>query len=187
MSRQKKIKTVHVEENKEVNMSDTQTLENVQSELDLARLELEKTKKEIEEKKAQMKSMPSREVSEDEMIIVKKQVSMSSDKLALKAKIEKQKAIDSEMITGKFMNRKAPGQTAKLTYDRYGDKEPKWTNFEDGKIYTIPRGFVDEINNHYYTPHFIQKHGEMDPNRPSTAIHDVDTSNKKYAFVPINF
>jgi hypothetical protein len=91
------------------------------------------------------------------------------------------------MITGKFMNRRAPGQTVKLTYLRYETDPVKWYSFEDGKIYTIPRGFADQLNEHYYTPHFIQKQTEMDPNRPASAIHDVDTSNKKYAFVPVNF
>lgn len=90
-------------------------------------------------------------------------------------------------MTGKFINRRAPGQSAKLTYLKYADDPVKWYTMEDGKVYTIPRGFADQINEYYYTPHFIQKQGIMDPNAPSSAIHDVDTSNKKYAFTPINF
>jgi hypothetical protein len=91
------------------------------------------------------------------------------------------------MITGKFINRRAPGQAAKLTYIKYEDDLPKWYMLEDNKVYTLPRGFVDQINDHYYTPHFVQTQGVMDPNRPCTAIHDVDTSNKKYAFIPLGF
>jgi hypothetical protein len=187
MARQKKIKSLQVEETQEVLMSDSQVLESLETEIDKARLELEKAKSEVEEKKAQLKTMTAREVTEDEMIIVKKQVSMSSEKAALKAKIEKQRQHDSEMVTGKFMNRRAPGNAAKLTYMKYETDPVKWYNLEDGKVYTIPRGFADQLNEHYYTPHFIQKQGEMDPNKPSGAIHDVDTSNKKYAFVPVNF
>jgi len=193
MTRQKKIKSLQVEKNPEVNMSDTQTLDSVQTELDLARQELERTKLEIEEKKSQMKAMPAREVTEDEMLIVKKQVTMSSEKLALKAKIEKQKSYDSVMVTGKFMNRRSPGKSEKLAYMKYDTDPVKWYVFEDGKVYTIPRGFADQLNGGseddpcYYTPHFIQKPGEMDPNKPSSAIHHVDTTNKKYAFVPVNF
>jgi hypothetical protein len=187
MARQKKTLSLQVEEKQEVNMSDTQVLESLETEIDKTRAELEKTKLELEEKKNQLKAMPAREVTEDEMIIVKKQVSMSSEKTALKAKIEKQKAHDSEMVTGKFMNRRAPGMAAKLTYMKYETDPVKWYNMEDGKVYTIPRGFADQINDHYYTPHFIQKQGPMDPNSPSSQIHDVDTSQKKYAFVPVNF
>lgn len=187
MARQKKTLSLQIEEKKEVIMSDSQVLESLETEIDKARLELEKTKSEIEEKKTQLKTMPAREVTEDEMIIVKKQVNISAEKAALKAKIEKQRQHDSEMVTGKFMNRRAPGMAAKLTYMKYETDPVKWYNLEDGKVYTIPRGFADQINDHYYTPHFIQKQGPMDPNAPSTQIHDVDTSNKKYAFVPVNF
>jgi hypothetical protein len=187
MPRQKKTLSLQVEEKQEVNMSGAQTLESLETEIDKARLELEKTKSELEEKKVQLKTMPAREVTEDEMIIVKKQISMSSEKMALKAKIEKQKAYDSEIVTGKFINRRAPGQSVKLTYMKYETDPVKWYNLEDGKVYPLPRGFADQINDHYYTPHFIQKQGPMDPNAPMSQIHDIDTSNKKYAFVPVNF
>jgi len=168
-------------------MVDTQILENVETEIDLARAELEKTKAELAEKQAQLKAIPAREISADEKYISEKQIAMSSEKTALKAKIERQRSYDSEMVTGKFINRRAPGNAAKLTYMKYESDPVKWYNMEDGKVYTIPRGFADQINEHYYTPHFTQKQGNMDPNKPASAIHDVDTSNKKYAFVPVNF
>jgi hypothetical protein len=91
------------------------------------------------------------------------------------------------MVTGKFINRRAPGQTVKLPYIKYGHETPKWWVFEDGKVYDIPRGFADQINDHYYTPKFIQSTAIMDPNRPASSIQEVDTSNKKYSFVPMNF
>lgn len=187
MARQKKIKTIELEEKSEASMTQTETLESIETEIDKVRIELERTKRELEEKQLELKKMPAREISEDEKYIADKQVAISSDKAALKAKIERQKSYDSVMVTGKFINRRAPGQAAKLTYMKYETDPVKWYNFEDGKVYTIPRGFSDQINEHYYTPHFIQKQGEMDPNKPSSAIHDVDTSNKKYAFVPVNF
>jgi hypothetical protein len=188
MTRQKKTKEIQVEKNPEVPMSQAPTLEVLETEIDKARLELENVKRETEEKKLILKAMPGREVSEDEMVIVKKQVTMSSEKLALKAKVEKQRMFDNEKVTGKFINRRAPGQSVKLTYIKYETDDPKWYTFEDGKVYTIAKGFAEQINEHYYTPHFVQKAGEpMDPSRPSSAINDVDTSNKKYAFVPTNF
>ena len=84
------------------------------------------------------------------------------------------------------MNRRAPGNPAKLTYMKYADDPVKWYTFEDGKVYTIPRGFADQINEYYHRPIFIQKEGELDPSNPSQ-IHAVDTSNKSYAFVPVEF
>lgn len=188
MSRQKKDLSLHSKATKpEVNMSESAVLENIQSEIDAARLELEKTKKEIEEKKHEMKLNSRREISEDEKELVNKQVSSSSAKSSLIEKIESQKRIDGQMITGRFMNRRAPGQPAKLTYIKYQDDPVKWYNFEDGKIYTIPRGFADQINEYYHTPVFNKKEGVMDPNAPSSQISSVDTSNKKYAFVPTTF
>ena len=177
------------EQKLEVTMTEAATIETIETEIDKVRVELEKTKRELEEKRSELKSMPAREVSEEEMIIVKKQVAGFAKNAGLKEKIEKQKAYDDVMVTGKFMNRRSPGQTVKLTYLKYETDAVKWYTFEDGKVYTIPRGFADQLNEHYYTPHFIQKSPDqfMDPNKPSSAINDVDTTNKKYAFVPVNF
>lgn len=187
MARQKKFKDVQVEEKKGTSMTDSQVLENLETEVDKVRLELENTKRQLEEKKSELNKMSSREIDAAEQKIIDKQVAGFAKNQGLKDKIEAQKEYDSEMVTGKFINRRAPGMPAKLTYIKYDSDPVKWYNLEDGKVYTIPRGFADQINDHYYTPHFVQKQGEMDPNRPSSAIHDVDTSNKKYAFVPVNF
>ena len=70
MARQKKIKTIQIEAQQEVNMSEAAVLENLQTEIDLARIELEKTRKEIAEKKAesekyQYTERPLRDLSPD--------------------------------------------------------------------------------------------------------------------------
>jgi len=188
MGRHKKIKTVHIEEKNEVPMSEEKQLESLQSELDLARAELQKTKLQIEENKQQMQQMTSRrELDDQEKAIVAKQINRTNESLANAEKIAAQKAHDCEKVTGRFINRRAPGQPAKLTYMKYAEDPVKWYTFEDGKIYTINRGFADQINEHYHTPQFVQKDTIMDPNRPETAINEVDTSNKKYAFVPTAF
>lgn len=205
MGRRKKEKSLQIEK-KEAPMTDVldapiqinedAQLENVQVEIDLARQELEKTKMEIEEKKHQLEQMkftPGRHIDEAERKIIDKQVGMISAKSTLSEKIEKQKAYDSVMVTGRFMNRRAPGQPVKLPYVKYDTDPVKWYSFEDGKVYTIPRGFAEQLNGGtdenpcYYSPRFTQVQGEMDPNKPESAIHAVDTSNKKYAFTPINF
>ena len=193
MARQKKIKTVQDDEKLENTMSEENKLETIQQEIDSARAELENTKREIEEKKLELKRIPAREVSEEEKKIMSNQVTMTNEKNSLKEKIERQRAYDSEPVTGRFMNRRAPGQPVKLPYIKHATDPVKWYPLEDGKVYTIPRGFADQLNGGteddpcYYTPHFTQKAGEMDPNKPASAIHAVDSSNKKYAFTPINF
>ena len=205
MGRRKKEKSLQIEKKEAVMTevldapvieSDEIKLEAVQTEIDLARQELERTKHEIEERKHQlelMKVTPSRHIDEAERKLIDKQVGITSAKTTLSEKIEKQKAFDSVMITGRFMNRRAPGQAAKLTYLKYDTDPVKWWVLEDGKTYTIPRGFADQLNGGtdedpcYYTPKFNQVQGEMDPNKPDSAIHSVDSSNKKYGFVPLNF
>lgn len=203
MGRRKKNNSLQIEE-KEAGMTETMTMENslekeieeVRKELDLARLDLEKTRCEIAQQKHElnlMKVTPSREITQQERELSEKQVTMSNEKETLKQKIEKQKAYDSELVTGRFMNRRAPGQPVKLPYIKYETDPVKWYPFEDGKVYTIPRGFADQLNGGtddnpcYYTPQFIQRQGEMDPNKPESAIHAVDSSNKKYAFVALNY
>ncbi len=172
-------------------MTEEAVLENLQSEIDLARVELEKTKLEIAEKKIEVEKYkynerPLRELSADEKIVVDKHLGLSTEKKALEAKIEAEKSYDNVKVTGRFMNRRAPGNPAKLTYLKYADDPVKWYTFNDGAVYTIPRGFADQINEHYYRPAFIQKDGALDPSNPSQ-IHAVDTSNKSYAFVPTTF
>lgn len=197
MARQKKIKTVQEEVKREVIMTTEVTPEvsneALQTEIDIERLELEKLKQEIAEEKAMLVSRRNREISKEEERIIDKHQTMSHEKTSLKEKIERQKAYDSQKVTGKFMNRRAPGQPVKLPYVKHDTDPVKWYTLEDGKVYDIPRGFAEQLNGGtdenpcYYTPHFIQKPGEMDPNRPESAIHAVDTTNKKYAFVPTNF
>src|SRR5690606_10611174 len=189
MARHKKIKTVHIEEKQEVSMSDEQELESLQTELDLARSELQKTKLEIEENKQQIQQVNSRrELDEKERGVVSKQIARTDEMNAKRAELEAQRIYDSEMVTGRFINRRSPGKKEeKLTYLKHPNDPVKWYPFEDGKVYTIPRGFADQINEHYYTPHFKQGQTEQDPSKPQSAINEIDTSNKKYAFVPVGF
>lgn len=199
MGRQKKIKSVQTEIIKpEVKMSSelavleppTQEaeLETLQGEIDLARVELERTKLEIEEKKRELVfSERRRELDKDEQNIATKQISRTSEVTAKLADLQKQKQYDSVKVTGKFLNIRAPGQPVKLPYMKYAEDPVKWHPFEHGKVYTIPRGFADQINEYYHVPKFTQREGVMDPNVPCSQIQEVDTSNKKYAFVPVGF
>lgn len=169
-------------------MTQTVELENLQQEIDKARVELEQTKLELEEKRKAANAInPRREHDDDELLAKDRSLVANSAKAAAKAEIEKQKAIENVKVTGKFINRRAPGQTVKLTYMHYDDDPVKWYTFEDGKVYTIPRGFAEEIRNYYHSPKFTQTQGFVDPDRPGSAIHEVDTSHKKYDFVPLDF
>lgn len=178
MGRHKKNNTVQEEVKKEEIMTEEVVLESIQTEIDQARLELEKTKVELEEKRKELSLKGD---------ITEKQTTRGNEVKAKNNVIEQQKVIDNQKVTGKFINRRAPGQQVKLAYIKYDDDPVKWHVFEDGKVYTIPRGFADQINEYYHTPQFVQKTDLMDPNAPSSVIHEVDTSNKKYAFVPVNF
>lgn len=177
--------------NPEVPMTNEAEVEVLNQELDLVRVQLQKTKLEIEELQAKkqelIESTPARrELSPEEVKANDKLISIRSEGEELRNKIDAQKAYDNVKVTGRFMNRRAPGNPAKLTYMKYADDPVKWYTFLDGQVYTIPRGFADQINDHYYRPKFVQKETELDPSNPSN-IHHVDTSNKSYAFVPTNF
>ena len=169
----------------------TDNLDVLESELDRVRKELEETKMELESRKQTLKltHLPLREVDADEMVIVKRQSERCVANKAFEIEQAKQKKHDNEMVTGRFSNRRAPGNSVKLTYMKYVDDPVKWYVFEDGKVYTIPRGFADQINEYYYRPGFVQKGPDhvMDPNKPMSAISEVDTSNKLYMFSPVNF
>lgn len=206
MKRQKKNKSLQVsEETKEVTMikeavvenaqSEEMVLDNLQSEIDLARKELENTKFELSEKKKELEVTSKKENVKEEKKSDENTVSLSEKKRVAK-EIEKQKQFDNVKVTGKFINRRAPGQSVKLPYIKYADDPVKWHTFLDGKVYTIPRGFADQINGGddknpcYYTPVFIQKEGIQHLSETlgeNSAIAQVDTSNKKYSFVPVNF
>ena len=162
-------------------------IENAESELDRVRLELEQTKLRLEEKKAELKAQPARQYDQKEIEISKKQIAIQSKNSEARARMEQQRIDDSVMVTGKFINRRSPGQKVKITYHKHATDPIKWYEFKDGGVYTIPRGFADQLNQYYHTPRFIQKEGPMDPNEPESQIHGVDTSNKKYAFLPVSF
>lgn len=206
MGRPKKNKDLHSDVKPEVKMTDTQTLEainheeqasqaleSMETELDRVRLELEQTKRLVEEKRAELKAV-GRDAQEQRLI--DKQLHTIVKNEGLKDKIDKQKAYDSVKVTGRFMNRRNPGQTVKLPYVKYAEDPAVWHTFREGATYTIPRGFADQINGGddndpcYYTPQFIQKTGDFHPSSTTgenSQIANVDTSNKRYAFVPIGF
>ena len=166
---------------------ETAVLETVETDIDLKRKELEKINCEIEEHKQKLKRLQRREISPKEQEISDKQVATQVKGKATEALIEKQKAFDNVIVTGKFYNLRNPGQTVKLTYMKYADDPVKWYEFEHGKVYSIVRGFSDQINDYYHTPIFIKNEAPMDPNKPRSQISSVDTSNKRYSFVPLNF
>lgn len=164
--------------------------ENAPTELEMIKMqiELEKAKLELEELRNKSKAISSRVIDEDEQAIIDKQLARINEDKTIKEKIRSQKAYDNHPVTGKFLNRRAPGQMAKLPYIKYDDDPVKWYEMYDGKTYTIPRGFADQINEYYHTPVFVQKDGPIEnPDDPGSQIAHVDTSNKKYAFVGLAY
>lgn len=158
-------------------------LENIKLEI-----ELEKAKAELAALKDKALTMSSREHDAEELELIDRQIARTNESKTAAAKIRSQKEYDNVKVTGKFLNRRAPGCFARLTYIKYDDDPVKWTDFYDGKVYTIPRGFADQINEYYHSPVFVQKTGPIDdPDNPGSQIAEVDRSNKKYAFVPVGF
>lgn len=160
------------------------------SELDLLKvqIEIEKAKLELEEIRAKSRALSSRIYDEKEIAISDKMISNQNADRTAAEKIRTQKEYDNVKVTGRFMNRRAPGQMVKLPYIKYDDDPVKWYEFHDGRTYTIPRGFADQLNEHYYSPVFVQKTGPIDnSDDPGSQIAEVNRDNKKYAFVAIGF
>lgn len=174
----------------EVSEDKLNELEFIEKEIDAKRQELEQLKVNIEDQKIELKKLPAREIEPQEVVIVEKQVKMTNEMRAKQQEMERQKAYDKQMVTGRFMNLRNPGQAVKLPYIKYADDPVKWWPMKHNGIYTIPRGFADQINDHYHTPRFIQKDGNFVPSDEvgeNSQIAEVDKSNKKFAFVPTSF
>lgn len=188
MARKKFSDKVILEEIQEEPMTaPTQELESIQQEIDVTRKELEATRSELEKKREELRANPRREVEDWEKANSDKQINRGNLKVAQKETLDKLQAYDSVMVTGRFINRRNPGAPAKLCYMKWPEDPPKWHELEDGKVYTIPRGFAEQIRDYYHTPKFIQKQVDMNPDRPTSAIHGVDNSQKKYDFASINW
>lgn len=160
--------------------------EIAQSELDIVRLELEKAKKELEEQKHQIQLNSKRVLDDKELDICAKQQTMGNEMKAKKEALEQQRIYDSQMITGKFINMRAPGQRVRLTYCKHATDLAKWWDFDHNKNYTIPRGFADQINEHYARIEHKQKVQDIitNPDQPGTALEPTVTRHQLYAFVP---
>lgn len=187
MGRKKKYKEVNMTEILEKPIESQ--LEALQTEMDLARKELEETKTLIQARRDELKSMNNREYDKKEIEISEKQITQGSEKSALKKKIEAQKEYDSVMVKGRFLNQRAPGQSAKLTYMKYDTDQAKWWLFEHNKVYTIPRGFADQINEYYAKITYNQKRDDViqDPDRPGTSLEATPIRQQIYSFSPLNW
>lgn len=186
MGRRKKFNNVHSEHKEESHMheSNVAVLEPEASQEIVINEEAEALKDEILKLKIELEN------AKKPVTILEPSKSAMTTIIPDKTKqsiVDQNKAYDSVKVTGKFINRRAPGNGVKLLYQKYAENPVKWYEFQDGKVYTIDRGFADQINNHYYRPAFIQKQGDMHPDAPTSAILEVDDSNKLYSFVPINF
>ena len=162
-------------------------LEQLNKELDEVRIELERARLDIEAKKRELAALPVEVKAAEAPAVAVKDASLFS-------KIQEMKARDSVMVTGKFYNLRVKGKSEKLPYLKYGDEPVKWWPFSHGQVYTIPKGFADQINGGtesdpcYYMPTFIKNEGAIiNPDDPGTGIHAVDTSDKKFSFVPLHF
>lgn len=68
------------------------------------------------------------------------------DKESATKKVELLKQFESELVTGKFLNLDLPGKSVKLPYQRHKGDRCQWWVLEHNKVYTIPRGFANQLN-----------------------------------------
>lgn len=165
-------------------------IESANQELDQIRKDLEKAKLELEAKQTEMKLMKvRRDLDEQELAIMNKQITNGNEKAAKLSALEKQMQFDNVKVTGKFLNQRYPGQTVKLPYVKYATDEAKWYTFHHNKVYTIPRGFADQINEHYARITYRQKENNVisNPDSPGTALENEPVRHQLYAFVPTQF
>lgn len=128
----------------------------------------------INDEKKVVSEVPKESIPTPPLIII-------SEREQNKIKVAEMKKHDDVPTRGKFMNLRAPGKSVKLTYVKYSTDAVKWWLFEHGKEYTIPRGFADQINEHYGK---IQ-HDKTD--NENMAILESFEKDPIYAFVPVSF
>lgn len=124
---------------------------------------------------------PHRELDLVEQSIAERQINRTNAKSAREDRNAKLRELDSIEVTGKFMNLRAPGQPVKLTYLKHETDPVKWYNFNQGQIYTIPRGFADQINDHY------ARIIDVPSSDMGQALSGEKQRTPLYAFVPISF
>ena len=173
---------------KETEVSQDEVLETTLTELDLARKELEETKALIEAKKHELKLKGARAYDKQDLDSIEKKITSGNKNNALAKKIAAQRDYDNVMVTGKFLNQRAPGQQVKLPYCKHVGDQDKWYTFDHGKVYTIKRGFADQINEYYAKITHNQKldvtiSDEQNPGTPleSTVRHQL------YSFSPVSW
>ena len=111
---------------------------------------------------------------------------------ALRKKVEEEKRYCQSKVTGKFLNIRAPGKSVKLPYYKHVGDPCIWYELKHGQVYTIPRGFADQLNGKGYDGYFKitwiplnkQISQDMDDKR---GLETEPIYEPIYQFVPVDF
>jgi hypothetical protein len=101
------------------------------------------------------------------------------------AKVAKERAYKSQLVTGKFIFNECPGGELKFPYLEYpGDQKVNYTFKHDG-IYTIPLGVAMHLNDNCSYPEY---HHNMDQGKSvnAAAIY-ITTKVHRTSFIPLSF
>jgi len=105
-------------------------------------------------------------------------------------KLAMQKARDSEIVRGKFINHEQSGAPLDFWYKAYpGDKLQRW-HFKDGEIKEIPLGVAMHINNNCSTPVYEHLKGDkkmIAGNNDEGENLTVTGYKNRFSFQPLNF
>lgn len=89
---------------------------------------------------------------------------------------------DREMVRGIFRFFEVPGGTMAFPFRKWKEDEVETYSFNDGEIYTIPRGVAHHLSNNCWYPEHAFKMDEM--GRPSMQI---TKKKRRCTFEPLDF
>lgn len=135
---------------------------------------MEKTKKESISKTSSMK--PER------LIPQQMEVTISQEKPKKKPSLHYLREKDRKIVTGKFINHETPGGSIDFCFRKYkGDKVERY-QFEDGRVYRVPRGVALHIHNDCWYP--VHEYRLDDQGNPCQMI---GAKKKRFSFEPLDF
>ena len=99
-----------------------------------------------------------------------------------KEEIEEMRIKDRELVRGVFKNNEQPGQPLKFDFLKYPNDNIEQYHFEDGRVYTIPRGVAMHIVNGCAIP---EHSNMMDEKGRHVAV--IGKKFHRFSFTPLDF
>lgn len=100
----------------------------------------------------------------------------------LRAKLNKDREIDSQRIRCRFKNYEMQGGDVRFSFKKYKDDPLETYHFLDGFVYTVPIGVIKHINKDCFFP--MHKYA-TDEN--GNSIHKVSGKFQRFELIPLEF